>query len=88
MITGQPRRPPSKSFSSIGSWWDSVMVSRTTSPIGSIWNVTRILRQTAIFFELLDMWCSEGLEQLNRVAGRIFDKDLLASVAGHDLIFV
>lgn len=28
----------------------------------------------------------EGLEQLNRVAGRIVDKDLLASIAGHDLI--
>jgi hypothetical protein len=31
-------------------------------------------------------WRSEGLKQLNRIAGRILDKDLLAAVAGHNLV--
>src|SRR5262245_51450441 len=29
---------------------------------------------------------SEGLEQLDRIAGRILDKDLFAAIAGHDLV--
>jgi hypothetical protein len=29
---------------------------------------------------------SEGLKQLNRIAGRILDENLFAAVAGHDLI--
>jgi hypothetical protein len=45
-----------------------------------------LLRQTEGAWVLTVPLGLEGLEQLNRVAGRIVDKGLLASVAGHDLV--